>query len=308
MFFHSKPLSTKKLYLSFNGRPLGSWGIIQNVYTPPFEGDSAARTTICQFAAHAFDLWDIDVTDEDPGNETNGQTAIISIGGQWSDWHGIAEGGTSNVGGFYNGASNVGFVFSQSLSGDPRILADAAIHEAGHLFGLSHQALWVDNVLVAEYRTDGAFMGVPYGNQNPFWTVGKTPYGADQDDVAWLTHILGTSPPDDHMTASEKSAILSAATSLRSLADSLAALAGTTSSDGTRITAPNGTITASGGTVFSFGGPTTGGYAILVNGYPNGGATSLGIKGGVVYAFNNSNTWFKWTGTTWQKLTFDPFA
>ncbi len=298
MSFHSKPAAAKKLYLSFNGRPLGSWGIVQGVFTPPFEGDSAAKTAICQFVADAYAAFDVDVTDEDPGNEDNGKTAIISIGGQWSDWHGIAEGGTSNVGGFYNGASNVGFVFSQSLSSDPRILADAVIHEAGHLFGLSHQALWVDNVMVAEYRTDGAYMGVPYGTTNQFWTVGKTPAGNDQDDAAWLTRILGATqePP---MTASEKSAILSAANSLIALVNG---------TDGTRITAPNGTITAPDGTVFSFGGTTVGGYAILVNGSPLGGAVELGIKSGVVYVRNSDNSWFKWTGTTWQQLTYDPFA
>ncbi len=305
MSFHSKPAATKKLFLSFNGRPLGSWGVVPNVYTPPFEGDSAVIAAIHSLVANAYAPFDIDVTDEDPGNETNGVTAVISIGGQWSDWHGIAEGGTSNVGGFYNGASNVGYVFSQSLSGDPRILADAVIHEAGHLFGLSHQALWVDNVLVAEYRTDGAFMGVPYGNPNPFWTVGQTPSGNDQDDVAWLTHILGTSqePP---MTAAEKASIQSAINTLTALIGTA-----TTSPDGTRITAPTAAaITATDGAVFSFGSQAAGGYAILVNGShnpPTAAASELGIKSGAVYARNDRGNWYRWDGTTWQSAT-NPFA
>jgi len=34
----------------------------------------------------------------------------------------------------------------------------------------------------------------------------------------------------------------------------------------------------------------------------------LGIRGGVVYAFNRQGNWYKWTGASRVELSFDPFA
>ena len=83
--------------------------------------------------------------------------AHLVIGGSYSDWYGTAAGGVSYVGGFAGGASNVGFVFADTLSnGNPRYVAEAASHEAGHLFGLEHQATWSGTQLVTEYNAGTA--------------------------------------------------------------------------------------------------------------------------------------------------------
>ena len=68
---------------------------------------------------------------------------MIAIGGNYTDWYGAAAGGVAYVGGFYNSAPNVGYVFPGALAnGNPKYVAEAAAHEAGHLFGLQHQAAW----------------------------------------------------------------------------------------------------------------------------------------------------------------------
>lgn len=184
---HSNRSATAKLYLSLNGRDVPSWGS-RSASTPPFDyaGDMATVTDIWQRVSDDYAQFNIDVTTEDPGNENNRVTAVISIGGSWSDWYGSSSGGVAYVGGFYNLSSNVGFVFSRNLGNNPKYIADAASHEAGHLFGLQHQSLWQDGALIAQYRTDGPIMGSPYSVPVPFWTVGPTSAGpsAMQDDIA----------------------------------------------------------------------------------------------------------------------------
>ncbi len=184
--FHSNPSATAKLFLDVNGRSMATWGGYTNIQVPPFDlvDDAASVYAIWQRVAHDYRQFNVDVTTEDPGNETNRVTAVISIGGAWSDWYMSASGGVAYIGGFTNSSPNVGFVFARSLGNNLKYLADAASHEAGHLFGLNHQALWVNGVLQSEYRGDGPIMGAPYSIPEPFWTIGQTDFGNIQDDVA----------------------------------------------------------------------------------------------------------------------------
>ncbi len=309
---HSRPDAPFRLLIDLNGRTEPSWR--PGSFTPPFGGDSAVVTAIHYRVARAYGPFNVDVTTDDNPNDLR-PTAIIAVGGSSNDWYGGGAGGASVTGGFRWPLifHNVGFVFTDDIGSNAKLIADRINHESGHIFGLYHQALWVNGVMEAEYRTDGPIMGEPYAVAEPFWTVGRTSDNFIQDDVAVLTTTLGLAPPplENPMTDAEKASILSAVASLRSAADALAALTGTTPTNVTRITAPNGTITSPDGTVFSFGGAQAGGYAILVNGShnpPTAAAAELGIKSGVVYAHNDRGNWFQWTGTTWQGLSYDPFA
>jgi hypothetical protein len=202
---HSDPGATAKLFLDFDGHFEATWGGYSNVTTPAFDQDGNPSTTFSSGELAAInEIWsrvtedyapfNVDVTTADPGTEANGVAAIVAIGGSYSDWYGAAAGGVSFVGGFSNSASNVGYVFSTSLGGNAKYIAEAAAHEAGHLFGLQHQAQWNGNTLVTEYNPGSGdwapIMGVGYYMPRTTWYNGPTPSGPTvlQDDMAIISN------------------------------------------------------------------------------------------------------------------------
>jgi hypothetical protein len=92
------------------------------------------------------------------------------------------------------GFPNVAFVFPDHLAnGNPRYVAEAAAHEAGHSFGLSHQSLYnASQQLVAVYNPGNAerapIMGKSYFAQRGTWWNGPTEEGASvlQDNMYYL--------------------------------------------------------------------------------------------------------------------------
>ncbi|MCI0357115.1 MAG: choice-of-anchor D domain-containing protein [Planctomycetaceae bacterium] len=200
----SRPGATAKLYLDFNGHFQASWGSYSNVSTPVYDTDGNASSFSTAEANSIHEIWqrvaedyapfNIDVTTIAPGSLADRVVAHIAIGGNWSDWFGSSAGGVAYVGGFYNGAPNVGYVFENALiNGHPKYTAEAVSHEAGHLFGLAHQAKWSGSTLVESYHSGtgdwAPIMGVGYYVTRSTWHYGATPAspGAIQDDLAILT-------------------------------------------------------------------------------------------------------------------------
>jgi hypothetical protein len=99
------------------------------------------------------------------------------------------------VGGFYNSASNVGFVFSDAMAnGVAKYVAEAASHEAGHLFGLWHQSTYGANgQKTAEYSEGNTqwapIMGVGYYAAVTTWFNGPNNLGRTsfQDEISILS-------------------------------------------------------------------------------------------------------------------------
>ncbi|MCU0879890.1 MAG: choice-of-anchor D domain-containing protein, partial [Pirellulaceae bacterium] len=212
----SRPSATAKLFLDFNGHFQASWGSWSNVTTPVFDTDGDATTfssgelsTIQQIwarVAEDFAPFNIDVTTIDPGSLANKVVAHIAIGGGSYDWYGRSAGGVAYVGGFYNSAPNVGYVFENNLgNGNAKYVAEAASHEAGHLFGLQHQAKWSGTTLVESYNSGGngwaPIMGLGYYQERTTWHNGTTSFGSTsyQDDLAILAgsnNAFGYLPDD----------------------------------------------------------------------------------------------------------------
>jgi hypothetical protein len=199
----SLPSARVKLYLDFNGHVQGTWGSWSNVRTPAFDQDGNASSFSTGELAAIREIWarvaedyapfQIDVTTIEPASMADRAAVRVAIGGHYSDWFGASAGGVAYVGGFTNAAPNVAFVFAKALGGgNPRYVAEAVSHEAGHLFGLAHQSTYAGSALAQSYNTGTAalapIMGVGYYATRTTWHNGPTDAGpaAYQDDVAIL--------------------------------------------------------------------------------------------------------------------------
>jgi hypothetical protein len=187
----SLPGASATLHLDFDGHVTGNWGGYTNVSTPAFDqdgdptsfssGEASAIHEVWRRVAEDYAPFGVNVTTVDPGNLREGVTAKIAIGGSYSDWYGSSAGGVAYVGGFYSSAPNVAFAFAINLGNHPKYMAEAAAHEAGHLFGLRHQGC-----NGAAYCSDlgmgkAPVMGVGYYQARTIW------WNVAQDDLSVLS-------------------------------------------------------------------------------------------------------------------------
>ena len=201
----SLPGARATIFLDFDGHTEARWGEFKNVVTPAYDrdgdrssfssGEIAAIQEIWARVAEDYSPFNINVTTIEPPLIANGVAVRVAIGGNDSDWFENGAGGVAYVGGFYNGASNVAYVFEDALNnGNPRYTAEAASHEAGHTFGLLHQAKWNGNKLVEDYNSGTSalapIMGVGYYSTRTTWHNGTSDDGpnAFQDDMAILAN------------------------------------------------------------------------------------------------------------------------
>jgi hypothetical protein len=236
---NSDPGATDSIYLDFVGAPAMTWLAYSVPATPAYDQDgdpttfSSAELTsiteIWQGVAEEYSPFNINVTTVAPAALVHGQNMELIIGGSGS-WLGAAAGGVSYIGAFATSyLPNISFVFPGELAnGTPKYTADAAAHEAGHEFGLYHQATWSGTTLVADYSTgtpaDGPVMGDPYGDTRATWFDGTNDVSSTtiQDDMAvisgstngfgyrndGISHAIG-SPTDLTGTSPSDSGIIS---------------------------------------------------------------------------------------------------
>src|SRR5204862_150033 len=77
------------------------------------------------------------------------QAVRAVIGGDGA-WAGVGAGGISYVGAFTDPfLPNTAYVFSANLGGNAAFVAEGAMHEPGHIFGLQHQSLVSGNLLTS---------------------------------------------------------------------------------------------------------------------------------------------------------------
>ena len=172
-----------------------------------------------------------------PGLINNYEHVHVVIGGDGA-WYGEPSGGVAVLSGYQNSAfPNVCFVFPAHLgNGNPKYVAEAAAHEAGHAFGLRHQSVFDSNhVKTAEYNP-GTFlkapiMGVSYHTDRGTWWHGPSTQAATflQDDLDLLSRF-GTQRPNFGYRADDFGSTLAAASPLA--VDPEFNLSGTASSSG----------------------------------------------------------------------------
>lgn len=207
--YNSLPGATAQLYLDFTGSPnFGTWNGHAVGAVPAYDidgnPDSFSGTELSYIrqifirVAEKFSPFNINVTTVDPGNRANRVTAHVMIGGDGA-WYGSTVGGVAMINGFSSFTSNTAWVFPDNLGGgNPKFVAEAAAHEAGHLFGLNHQSRWTqkpDGTWEQQvYSTNGdnphvrPVMGSSYGSTRGVWWYGTTTSRTRfQDDLAVLS-------------------------------------------------------------------------------------------------------------------------
>jgi hypothetical protein len=202
----SRPAAYQKLYIDFNGDYTAKWGTYAPGSTPAYDTDGNSGSLSAGEVSNIQQIWagvaekyspfNIDVTTVDPGNENNGQTMRVVVGGN-GGWAG-SGGGIAYINGFKNSSPNTAYVFSSNLaSGTPKYVAEAVAHEAGHGFGLNHQSSYSGSTKTAAYNSgNGAtapIMGNSYTATRGLWWYGQNEMSAStyQDDLSVLGNTIG---------------------------------------------------------------------------------------------------------------------
>ncbi len=182
---HSRPGSQRVLYLDFDGHVISgtAWNSLyaQDTWTAPAFSTDADPTTFSDAErAVVIDVWrrvaqdyapfDVDVTTQDPGQDAitrSGSTdalfgtrVLISPDATQTQ---CGCGGRAYVD-VVDRTSNHAYyqpawVYPQALSNSSKYIAEAASHEAGHNFGLSHDGT-ADRVLLRGQRRVGPDHGL----------------------------------------------------------------------------------------------------------------------------------------------------
>ncbi|WP_370247855.1 putative Ig domain-containing protein [Nocardioides sp.] len=224
----SRPGSARTLYLDFDGDSTAgtAWNSYAGggaIVSPAYDSDgnpgafSTAELTEIQRAwqvvAEDYAPFDVNVTTKDPGAAALDRTstsdtvygARVVVTGSNAVFTGACGGGCGgiayvdvfNLAGSQHNYYQPGWVFTQGTTTNGKYVGEAASHEAGHLFGLSH-----DGTATAGYYSGSLpwapIMGAAYSQPISQWSRGEYP-GANQtqDDLA----IIATGAPvraDDH--------------------------------------------------------------------------------------------------------------
>lgn len=221
---HSNPGASLTILLDFDGASVS--GTAWNEHAGVTPGDHPAWDPAGNGAAHSDNellmiqkVWamvaedyapfDVDVTTEDPGEA--GMVRSSSGDGVYGtrvlvtpsddpflkicdrSCGGVAYIKVFDRIGTYNQPA---WVFPQTLGNDPKSVAEAATHEAGHNLGLDHDGTSTQGY----YAGHGAWapiMGSGYGRPLVQWSRGSYP-GADnqQDDLRVISGFLGVRPDE----------------------------------------------------------------------------------------------------------------
>ena len=220
---HSKPGASKVIYLDFDGHTTTGtpWNTNftagANIVTPPYSNDATVSTAYSQVELdNIYSIWqrvvedyapfDVDVTTQDPGLEALRKTTTtdtqfgvrVCIGGSSYDWYGAGAGGVAYLNSFSWNSDTPCFVFTAQLgSGNAKYTAEAASHEAGHTFNLSHDGQVASGTTAAVGYYQGhanwaPIMGGGYYKDVTQWSKGDYPLANNlQDDTAIIAGFVG---------------------------------------------------------------------------------------------------------------------
>lgn len=236
--YHSNPSSTKKIYLDFDGQQISGTTWNNKVYigtyntgnvidAPAFSLDSDLTTFSPTELAAIQDVWlrvaedfapfQVDVTTESPspGAFTAGGQAIrvmistdtdATTGQQWYP----TAGGVAYLNSWNWTNGSPVWVFRNRLGTAAKNFAEAASHEVGHAFNLSHDGRTSPSESYYAGHGSGAtgwapIMGVGYNRNLTTWSKGEYASASNtQDDLAIINNALALIP-DDHSNSAASS-------------------------------------------------------------------------------------------------------
>ena len=261
---HSKPGTSRVLYLDFNGHTTSgtSWKSGATFTSPAYDTDGnpagfsdaelANIQEIWKRVSEDFAPWAVDVTTEEPPLEslrktTSSDTAYgvrMVIGGSSYDWYGAGAGGVAYLNSFSWNSDTPAFVFPAQLgNGFPKYVAEAVSHEAGHTVSLAHDGVLNGSAYYQGHDNWAPIMGVGYYKPVTQFSRGEyTNANNTEDDAA---KINGHIPRSADLAGSD---ILTAVPLSGSVIDVTGIIDSQSDADLYRINAGAGTISLNAGT------------------------------------------------------------
>ncbi len=230
----SRPTATRVIYLDFNGHVTNdaAWSP-SPIESGAFDLDGSPDTFSTAERGAIFEIWqrvtedfvpyDVNVTTADPGVEALrrtstidaafGQRVVISPTNWYAPESSCGPGqsctlGIALVGVFDRNTDTPAFVFTADVP--VRTIAEAVSHEAGHTFGLNHDAT-ASSTYYNGHGVWAPIMGRGTDPAKPFTQWSKGEYaGANntQDDLDLIGSLTGFRP-DDHGGAPERATVVS---------------------------------------------------------------------------------------------------
>ncbi|MBC7948761.1 MAG: T9SS type A sorting domain-containing protein [Chitinophagaceae bacterium] len=199
----SHPSAQAALFLDFDGHTVvgTSWNYNGPIPCGGSGLNNSQITEIFNRVAEDYRPFNINVTTDStkflaaPLNQR--MRVILTVS---SSWYGSA-GGVAFVNSFSWGDDNPCFVFTALLNSNIKFISEAAAHEAGHTFGLYHQASYdaTCNKLSDYYAGTGSgeigwapIMGVGYYRNLTLWNNGPNSHGCTnyQSDLDIITSAI----------------------------------------------------------------------------------------------------------------------
>jgi len=204
------PSGGSVILLDFDGQLISGtpWNYAGDFYCAPANLTADEISLVVERVINDYSPFNVTITtDESVYNAANIYSRVrVVITESW-EWYGAQVGGVSYLGTFTWGSDVPSFVFSSLLSYNSKSVAEAASHEAGHSFGLRHQALYDANcVKISDYNYGqgtgeigwAPIMGAAYSQNLSLWHNGPNSVDCSsiQDDVATIAGIIGYKADD----------------------------------------------------------------------------------------------------------------
>jgi hypothetical protein len=215
----STPSTSAVILLDFDGHIVSgtSWNYNGPINCSPANMTSAAMQNILDRVVNDYSPFNVIITtDESIYTAANPYKRMRVIFTESWEWFGQA-GGVAFINSIAWGDNTPCFVFTSLLNYNEKAIAEAASHEAGHTFGLHHQAAYNGTTMVSQYNPGlgsgetswAPIMGVGYYRNVTTWHNGPTPYGYNslQDDAAIINTVAGAITDDHSNTANNASAL-----------------------------------------------------------------------------------------------------
>lgn len=197
---NSYPSARATIFLDFDGQYITgtSWNWSGPINAQPSGFNLDGITEIFNRVSEDYRIFNINITtDSTVYAAAPPKQRIRVIITPTYQWYGAGAGGIAFVGSFSWGDGNPCWVFSSLLGTNPKYVAEAASHEAGHTLGLQHQSAYTTACSKTEYNPgDGSgetswapIMGVGYYKNLTTWHYGPNTYACNylQDDLAIIS-------------------------------------------------------------------------------------------------------------------------